>query len=141
MMGMVDELWFDHHGLPILERPTYRMITLSPDLRIHSRPLGPGEFAMKKIVLGISLLCTAVCFAAKQKPLQGADLLRELEAEFAADVAQHGHDAFITHFAEDGVEVVDGGGFNTNLNYVSLNAPSTVVDIGFKGMFISTVRP
>jgi ketosteroid isomerase-like protein len=68
---------------------------------------------MKKIVLGISLLCTALCFATKQKPLQGADLLRELEAEFAADVAQHGHDAFITHFAEDGVEVVDGGGFNT----------------------------
>jgi hypothetical protein len=36
---------------------------------------------------------------------------------------------------------VIGGGFNTNLNYVSLSAPSTVVDIGFKGLFIGTVRP
>jgi len=31
----------------------------------------------------------------------------------AADVAQHGHDAFLTHFAEDGVEIVQGGGFDT----------------------------
>ena len=42
----------------------------------------------------------------------GEALLRQLEADFAADVAKHGHDAFITHFADDGVEVVDGGGFN-----------------------------
>jgi ketosteroid isomerase-like protein len=28
-------------------------------------------------------------------------------------VAQHGHDAFINHFAEDGVELVDGGGIRT----------------------------
>jgi len=28
-------------------------------------------------------------------------------------VAKHGHDAFLTYFAEDGIEVVDGGGFKT----------------------------
>jgi hypothetical protein len=33
-----------------------------------------------------------------------------------------------------------GGGYNLNLNYVSLGSPGTVVDIGFKGMFIATVR-
>ena len=33
-----------------------------------------------------------------------------------------------------------GGGYNTNLNYVSLSAPSTVVDIGFKGLFVGTVQ-
>ena len=50
--------------------------------------------------------------ATKQKPLKGEELLRQLEADFAADVATHGHDAFIAHFADDGVEVVDGGDFN-----------------------------
>ena len=50
--------------------------------------------------------------ATKQRPLRGEELLRQLEADFAADVAQHGHDAFISHFADDGVEVVDGGNFN-----------------------------
>jgi ketosteroid isomerase-like protein len=52
-------------------------------------------------------------FATKQKPLKGPDLLRQLEADFAADVAKHGHDAFVTYFADDGVEVVDGGGFRS----------------------------
>jgi hypothetical protein len=33
-----------------------------------------------------------------------------------------------------------GGGYNVNLNYVSLGSPGTVVDIGFKGMFIATVQ-
>jgi ketosteroid isomerase-like protein len=61
------------------------------------------------------LLLAAVISPAKDqnKPLAGADLLRQLEADFAADVAKHGHDAFLTYFADDGVEVVDGGGFNT----------------------------
>ena len=69
---------------------------------------------MKSLSLLIVLLLFAgPSFARKDKSAQGADLLRQLEAEFAADVAQHGHDAFISHFAEDGVEVVDGGGFNT----------------------------
>jgi ketosteroid isomerase-like protein len=64
----------------------------------------------------ISLLLLFVALASvaeKRKPAQGSDLLRQLEANFAADVAQHGHDAFLTYFADDGVEVVDGGGFKT----------------------------
>jgi len=70
---------------------------------------------MKKIIttLLILLLFSATSYAKKDKSAQGADLLCQLEAGFASDVAQHGHDAFITHFAEDGVEIVDGGGFNT----------------------------
>jgi ketosteroid isomerase-like protein len=59
------------------------------------------------------LLFAATSVAAKQESPKGADLLRQLEANFAADVAQHGHDAFLTYFAEDGVELVDGGGINT----------------------------
>jgi len=35
---------------------------------------------------------------------------------------------------------VIGGGFNTNLDYVSLSSPGNVVDIGFKGLFVGTVR-
>lgn len=70
---------------------------------------------MKKITatLLVMLLLAPTPFAKKDKSARGADLLRQLEAEFAADVAQHGHDAFITHFADDGVELVDGGGINT----------------------------
>jgi len=70
---------------------------------------------MKTIIttLLLLLLFAATSYAKKDKSAQGADLLRQLEAGFASDVAQHGHDAFITHFAEDGVEIVDGGGFNT----------------------------
>lgn len=69
---------------------------------------------MKKIMAVFLLL---VCFAAvssakKEKSVQGSELLVQLEAQFAADVVQHGHDAFLTHFAEDGVEVVDGGSFD-----------------------------
>ena len=60
------------------------------------------------LVLSIALFSPA----ANQKKLKGEELLRKLEADFAADVAAHGHDAFISHFADDGVEVVDGGGFN-----------------------------
>jgi ketosteroid isomerase-like protein len=59
------------------------------------------------------LLLGTTSVATKQKSAKGTDLLFQLEADFAADVAKNGHDAFITHFAEDGVEVVDGGGFNT----------------------------
>ncbi len=70
---------------------------------------------MKKIIttLLLLLLVAATSFARKDKSAKGADLLRQLEAEFAAAVAQHGHDAFIAHFAEKGVEIVDGGGFNS----------------------------
>jgi ketosteroid isomerase-like protein len=66
---------------------------------------------MKKIAAICLLLLAAVAFGTKQKARTGSDVLLQLEAEFAADVAKHGHDAFLTYFAEDGVEVVDGGGF------------------------------
>ena len=65
--------------------------------------------------LFLLLLLAAVISPAKDqnKPLAGPEILRQLEADFAADVAKHGHDAFLTYFDDDGVEVVDGGGFNT----------------------------
>lgn len=65
------------------------------------------------VVLLFVLLAVASFAGAKPKSLKGSDLLFQLEAEFSADVAKSGHAAFISHFAEDGVEVVDGGGFNT----------------------------
>ena len=68
---------------------------------------------MNRITVAFLLLFAATSVATKQKSAQGADLLLQLEASFAEAVAQHGHDAFITHFAEDGVEIVDGGGFDT----------------------------
>ena len=64
------------------------------------------------VTLLLLLLCAATSFAKKEKPATGSDLLVQLEANFAQEVAQHGHDAFLTYFAEDGVEVVDGGGFD-----------------------------
>jgi ketosteroid isomerase-like protein len=68
---------------------------------------------MKKITVAFLLLLAATSVATKQKSAQRSDLLFQLEANFAADVAKHGHDAFLTYFAEDGVELVDGGGINT----------------------------
>jgi ketosteroid isomerase-like protein len=70
---------------------------------------------MTKITFALLVMLFAIpsSFATKQKPLKGADLLRQLEADFAADVAKNGHDAFVMYFAEDGVEVVDGGGFRS----------------------------
>ena len=60
------------------------------------------------------LLCfAATSVATKEKSPKGADLLRQLEVDFVADVAKHGHAAFLTYFAEDGVELVDGGGIDS----------------------------
>jgi ketosteroid isomerase-like protein len=73
------------------------------------------EISMNRVTVAflLLLLFAATSVAAKQESPKGTDLLRQLEANFAADVAQHGHDAFLTYFAEDGVELVDGGGINT----------------------------
>jgi ketosteroid isomerase-like protein len=69
---------------------------------------------MNKIAAALLLLIFAATSVATQpKSTKGADLLVQLEAEFVADVAQHGHAAFLTYFASDGVEIVDGGGFDT----------------------------
>lgn len=67
---------------------------------------------MKKSAVVLVLLASALstlCFA-QQKSAHGADLLVQLEADFANAVAEHGHAAFVTYFADDGVELDDGGG-------------------------------
>jgi ketosteroid isomerase-like protein len=64
------------------------------------------------VVLLLLLLFAASSFAKKEKSANGENILLQLEADFAADVAKRGHDAFLTYFAEDGVEIVDGGGIN-----------------------------
>lgn len=64
----------------------------------------------------VSLLvaCLAVSsFAATEKPAAGSDLLFQLEADFAHAVAEHGQAAFVAYFAEDGVELDNGGGIVT----------------------------
>jgi ketosteroid isomerase-like protein len=79
---------------------------------------------MKEITVALLLLFVfaANVAATEKKSAEGAALLLQLEAEFAADVAQHGHDAYVAHFAEDGVELVDGGGISTK-DAMSKQAP------------------
>jgi ketosteroid isomerase-like protein len=91
------------------------MIALSPDKPVQPAAAAARELSMNRITVALLLLLlfAATSVATKQKSPTGADLLRQLEADFAADVAKHGHDAFITYFAEDGVEIVDGGGIDT----------------------------
>ena len=89
------------------------MITLSPDMP-KSAAAAARDISMNRItvVLLLLLLFAASSFAEKEKSAKGANLLLQLEAHFAADVRQHGHDAFLAYFAEDGVEIVDVGGIN-----------------------------
>lgn len=63
------------------------------------------------IAVLVSLLTASA--AAQAKTPTGSDLLIKLEADFAKAVAEHGHDAFVSYFAEDGVELEDGGGIKT----------------------------
>ena len=65
---------------------------------------------MKLSIFVLSAVLAIPAFATQQKSAIGADLLFQLEAAFAQDAAQHGHDAFLTWFADDGVELDDGGG-------------------------------
>jgi ketosteroid isomerase-like protein len=65
------------------------------------------------VTLLLAALLTTPAFATKQKPAKDADLLVQLEADFAKAVAEHGHAAFVTYFAEDGVELDDGGGISS----------------------------
>jgi ketosteroid isomerase-like protein len=51
--------------------------------------------------------------AAQETTASGSDLLRKLEADFVQAVAKNGHDAFVSYFADDGVELEDGGGIKT----------------------------
>jgi len=71
---------------------------------------------MKETVVAFLLLASLLStssFATKEKSTQGADILVQLEADFAKAVAEHGHAAFVTYFAEDGVELDDGGGISS----------------------------
>lgn len=60
-------------------------------------------------LVALPLLTTSM-FAGSQKSAAGPELLFKLEADFARDAAQRGHQAFVEWFAEDGVELDDGGG-------------------------------
>jgi len=73
------------------------------------------ELLMTRLSVALLLLINALSIPsfAQEKALQGADLLRKLEADFAKAVAERGHDAFVSYFAEDGVELEDGGGVKT----------------------------
>ena len=70
---------------------------------------------MKKLTIALLLFVSvfALPLFAQEKTSKGADLLRKLEGEFAKAVAEHGHDAFVSYFAQDGVELEDGGGIKT----------------------------
>jgi ketosteroid isomerase-like protein len=67
----------------------------------------------RTVVALLVIMSITASSATKEKSARGSDLLLQLEANFAADVAKHGHDAFLAYFADDGVEIVDGGGFDT----------------------------
>ena len=69
---------------------------------------------MKKLAVALFLLglFAASALAQEQSPA-GPALLLKLEADFARAVAEHGHQAFVTYFAEDGVELDDGGGITS----------------------------
>jgi ketosteroid isomerase-like protein len=67
------------------------------------------EAVMRKLAVALFLIVLFVVGAwAQDKPLAGSGLLLKLEADFAQAVAVHGHDAFLTYFADDGVEIVSG---------------------------------
>ena len=71
---------------------------------------------MKKsavVLLFLASLLVTSSFASEQQSAPGPDLLVRLEADFAKAVAEHGHEAFVTYFAEDGVELDDGGGISS----------------------------
>jgi len=70
---------------------------------------------MRRLGIAFAVLAAiwpALSFAQNQ-PSKGSDLLIKLEADFAKAVAEHGRAAFVTYFAEDGVELEDGGGVTT----------------------------
>jgi ketosteroid isomerase-like protein len=69
---------------------------------------------MKKLAVALFLLglFAASALAEDQSPA-GSALLFKLEADFARAVAERGHQAFVTYFAEDGVELDDGGGITS----------------------------
>jgi len=59
----------------------------------------------------LALLFSTPLFATDQK--SGKDLLFQLEGEFAQAVTKDGNAAFVTWFADEGVELNDGGGITS----------------------------
>jgi len=68
---------------------------------------------LRLIVAGLLVFIFVVTSFTQQKAGSGRDLLFQLEAEFAQAVAQRGRAAFVTYFADDGVELEEGGGIAT----------------------------
>ena len=92
------------------------VITCGVDVRLDaSRPLRRENAIMKRLTIALLLFVSALALPSftQEKTPKGSDLLRKLEADFAKAVAEHGHDAFVSYFAEDGVELEDGGGIKT----------------------------
>jgi ketosteroid isomerase-like protein len=70
------------------------------------------KFNLTVIALLLGLM--AADFAGKARAeADGVAQLRQLEAEFVRTTAQKGLDGFMTYFAEDGAELVNGGGIVT----------------------------
>jgi len=69
---------------------------------------------LKLSVIALLLGLLAAEFAGKARAESGgAAQLRQLEAEFVKTTAEKGLDGFMTYFAEDGAELVNGGGIVT----------------------------
>jgi ketosteroid isomerase-like protein len=71
----------------------------------------PEELMKPFAIALLVILLSAPMLAADKK--SGKDLLFQLEAEFAQAVARDGRAAFVTWFADEGVELDDGGGITT----------------------------
>ena len=65
---------------------------------------------MRNLALLLLLAVAALPSFAQVNPAKGSDFLIKLEADFAKDVAAHGQQALVTWFADDGVELEQGGG-------------------------------
>jgi ketosteroid isomerase-like protein len=61
---------------------------------------------MRKLALAVLLISSLIAVSAHAE--DKADALRKMEAEFAKATAEHGHDAYVSYFAENGVEIDAG---------------------------------
>jgi ketosteroid isomerase-like protein len=68
---------------------------------------------VRHAVIAVLISFLVATSAAQEKTPTGPDLLIKLEADFAKAVAERGHAAFVDYFAEDGVELDDGGGISS----------------------------
>jgi ketosteroid isomerase-like protein len=69
---------------------------------------------MKRIAfIFLCVFVSTAALPAEESSSKGSALLIKLETDFVKDVAEHGHDAFVAHFADDGVEIENGGGFSS----------------------------